>query len=255
MLIIQGKKDTSGEVTVSGSKNAALPIIAAALLVKHVRLTNVPDIADIHLFLEIVKSMGSKVTFEDNVLEMDNSNLSVENLAKNEFKHARATYYFLPVFLHLFGEADIPYPGGCNLGKRPVNHILRSIEKMGYQEHSDEQNIRFVGKPNDKNEDLHPYFSVGNTAILLLASIFRPGTTRLNLAAFEPHIINLIDFLRSAGANIAIRYDHTILVTGVKKLHDSIDFEVISDYLQSGTFMAIAALSARDHVDIHRARI
>jgi len=126
---------------------------------------------------------------------------------------------------------------------------------MGYKDECDDQNIRFSGKPNNENTDLHPYFSVGSTAILLLANVLRPGTTRLNLAAIEPHIINLIDFLRSAGANISLRYDHTIIVEGVTKLDTSIEFDVVSDYLQSGTFIAIGAMTADEHIDIHNARI
>lgn len=117
---IQGGYETAGEITVSGSKNAALPIIASTLFFQTAEIANVPDISDIHLMKEICESLGSVVSFQNNIWTINNAHLSLTNLKTPLFKKARATYYLIPPLLARFGEVDLLYPGGCSIGKRPI---------------------------------------------------------------------------------------------------------------------------------------
>ncbi|MBP8016630.1 UDP-N-acetylglucosamine 1-carboxyvinyltransferase, partial [Candidatus Gracilibacteria bacterium] len=120
MLKIVGGQKISGTVEISGSKNASLPIIAASLLLKKVKLNNMPRIGDVFTFLEIIKSLGIKVKFEKDVLELDNSGITLDGINSDLIKKIRAGILIIPSILHYFGEINIPYPGGCNIGKRPI---------------------------------------------------------------------------------------------------------------------------------------
>lgn len=126
---------------------------------------------------------------------------------------------------------------------------------MGYAFQEDGELLQFSGAGSDEDVTITAYFAVTATANLIMGAATRQGITAIELAAFEPHIFNLIDFLRHAGVSIDIRYDHTIIVHGTRELKTDIEFEVISDYLQSGTFAIIGALASKEYIDIHRARI
>lgn len=245
---------TSGEIWVSGSKNAALPMIASTLFFDTAELTNVPDISDVHLMKNIMESMGSKVLFQNNTFSVDNSQLSLSNLKQELFKKARATYYFIPPLLARFEEISLTYPGGCNLGKRPIDGIVKGLEKLGYTSSQEEEILSFTWKSHNQDITVNAYFSVGSTLVLLLAALKRNALTRIELAAYEPHVMNLIDVLRDAGADIALRYDHTIIIKSAE-LKKHLSGKVIWDYLVAGTFSVIAALTAKDSIDIHDARI
>jgi UDP-N-acetylglucosamine 1-carboxyvinyltransferase len=115
---------------VSGSKNAALPLIASTLFFEHAELTNVPDISDVHLLCDILTSLGSKITYKNHTFTIDNTHLSLENLNRDLFKKARATYYLIPPLLARFGEVSLMYPGGCSIGKRPIEGIVQGLQKL-----------------------------------------------------------------------------------------------------------------------------
>ena len=228
-------------------------MIASTLLFKHAKLTHVPDISDVHLMGEILTSLGAKITFENNTFTVDNTHLSLENLRTELFKKARATYYLIPPLLAKFGEVTLTYPGGCSIGKRPIEGIINGLEDLGYVSSQVDETLLFTGKTHEKDVTLNAYFSVGSTIVLLLTALNRKANTRIELAAYEPHVMNMVDMLRSAGANIALRYDHTIIVTPAP-LAESMETRVISDYIVSGTMAIIAALTAKEYVDIHDAR-
>lgn len=245
---------TRWEIWVSGSKNAALPLIASTLLFETAELTNVPDISDVHLMKDILESLGSKVSFEKNTFTIDNSALNLTNLRQELFKKARATYYLIPPLLSRFGEVSLTYPGGCSIGKRPIDGIVKGLENLGYASSQIDEILSFRGQSHADNTSVNAYFSVGSTIVLILAALGRTGTTTIELAAYEPHVMNVIELLREAGADIALRYDHTIIIkpTTLKK---HLTGKVISDYIVSGTLAIIGALTAEEYIDIHDARI
>ncbi len=245
---------TRWEIWVSGSKNAALPLIASTLLFETAELTNVPDISDVHLMKDILESLGSKVSFEKNTFTIDNSGLNLTNLRQELFKKARATYYLIPPLLSRFGEVSLTYPGGCSIGKRPIDGIVKGLEKLGYASSQIDELLSFHGQSHTDDTKVNAYFSVGSTIVLILAALGRTGTTTIELAAYEPHVMNVIELLREAGADIALRYDHTIIIKSTT-LKKHLTGKVISDYIVSGTLAIIGALTAEEYIDIHDARI
>lgn len=245
---------TQWEIRVSGSKNAALPLIASTLFFETAELTNVPDISDVHLMKEILESLGAIVSFEKNVFTVDNRKLSLSNLKQDLFKKARATYYLIPPLLSRFGEVSLAYPGGCSIGKRPIDGIVKGLEKLGYKNEQIDETLLFSGKSHAANIAVNAYFSVGTTIILILAALQRWAETRIELAAYEPHVMNLIELLNQAGANITLYYDHTIIVKPAS-LKSHLSGAVIGDYIVSGTLIIISALTAEDYIDIHDARL
>jgi UDP-N-acetylglucosamine 1-carboxyvinyltransferase len=245
---------TAGEITTSGSKNAALPLIASTLFFDHAELHNVPDISDIHLMIEIMESMGSIVKFEDHIFTIDNTNLSLTNLKTALFKKARATYYFIPPLLARFGEVSLLYPGWCSIGKRPIDWIIEGLGALGFKSAGEGEELSFKWTTTDKDVSVNAAFSVGTTIVMLLSALSRNWTTQIELAAYEPHVMNLIDVLRSVWAQIALRYDHTIIIKP-STLSKTLQGTVISDYIVSGTLAVIGALTAKEYIDIHKARI
>ncbi len=257
MFIVKWWNELSGEVTIWGSKNAVLPILAASLLVKwKTILTNVPVIGDVHTFLEILESLWVHTELSGTTLTLDTSHIEKKDFDDAKMKKIRASVLLLAPLLHHFWEVDIPSPGGCNLGKRPVDAHLNALQDIGYKVQQDEEgNIKIHGKSQSGDRTLNAAFGVTPTENILVANVLRKGVTTIKNAALEPHVMNLVDFLRTAGADISIRYDHTIIVEGVEELKELPPFAIVSDYIQSGTYMVIAALCAKDYIDIHHARI
>lgn len=256
MITIRGKKDLSGTVKIGGSKNAALPVIAASLLISgKTVLQNVPRIGDVFTFLEILDSLGVQVHFEKNRLSLDATVLKNSGFDTEKMKKIRVSLLLIAPLLERLGSIAIPTPGGCKLGKRPIDAHLKWLEKTGYNYQYDGENILLSGQKKSGNIDLNAGFWVTATENLLVANVLRPGKTTIYMAAIEPHVMNLIDFLRSAGANISIRYDNTIIIEGVETLQEVKDFSIVSDYIQSGTYIIIAVLSAKEYLDIENARI
>jgi len=249
-------KPLSGSVKISGSKNAALPILGAALLVNgKVTLHGMPKIGDVMTFLEIMKDVWVQYTFEWNTLHFDASDLKKDNLDIEKLKKIRASIFLLAPLLHFFGSISMPLPGGCVIGKRPVDDHINGLKRIGYSATMKEESIELDGSVEAWDRTINAGFSVSGTENLLVANVLRKGTTTIELAAIEPHVMNLIDFLRAAGANIKIRYNHTIIVEWVDSLSDGFEFTVVPDYIQSGTYMVIAALASEEYLDIENARI
>ncbi|MDD3120269.1 MAG: UDP-N-acetylglucosamine 1-carboxyvinyltransferase [Candidatus Gracilibacteria bacterium] len=255
MLKVAGGQTLSGEITISGSKNASLPIIAASLLFKKVTLKNIPHIGDVQTFLTLIESFGVKYSFDGNILKMDNSHIIAKNLDIGLIKKIRVGIFLLGALLPRFKELNIPYPGGCNIGKRSIDDHIKGFEALGFKNLSRGDNVYLKGKLKDGDVVLNAQFSVTATENLLIGSIIRNGKTTIKLAAIEPHVLNLIDFLNKGGAKITLLYDHTIIINGVKSLKEEIKFEVISDYIESGTFIVFGALAAKKYIDIKNARI
>ena len=255
MRQIHWPQKTSGIGEISGSKNAALPLIACGLFFKNFTLHNVPRIGDVLTFLEIIESLGVDVHFENNTLKMNTENMSLTNLNRPLIKKIRVGIFLFPALLKRFGELEIPYPGGCNIGKRPITEHLRAFEIFGYNGENSEENIRFSGKEGENDVILSAGFAVTATENAIMMAAFQPRKTTIHLAAIEPHVMNLIDVLKNIGVKIAVSYDHTIIIEGISEIPENTEATVISDYIESGTFVILGALSGNPSITVRNARI
>ncbi len=244
------------EVEISWSKNASLPIIAASLLLRKVTLHNVPRIWDVLTFLNIIESLWVKVDFTRNTLKMDSSWMSLEKFNKELINKIRVWIFLLPSILQKFWEIDIPFPGWCNIWKRPIDEHIKWLVKLGYKNEDWMEKVHLSGSMEAWEKELIiDWFSVTATENLIIASVLRPWKTVLRLWAIEPHVINLIDFFNKAWAKIKLDYDHTINIEWVEKLADEIDFSICSDYIEAWTFMVLWALTSKEYIDIKNACI
>ena len=240
MLKISGPQSLSGNVRISGSKNAALPLIACGLFFDTFTLENVPHIGDVLTFLSIIESLGVKIDFRDNgTLMMDTRSMNIHALDREKIKKIRVGIFLFPALLKRFGGLEIPYPGGCNIGKRPIDEHLRAFSEYGYENMGEGENIAFQGEDHGKNLTLRGNFAVTATENMIMMAAFRKGKTIIELGAIEPHVICLIDFLKSIGVMIHINYNHTITIEGIEEIPDSAEWKVISDYIESGTFIVL----------------
>ncbi len=257
MYKINWKKELSGTITIWWSKNAVLPIIAASLLVKwKTTLTNVPEIWDVFTFLDIIREIWVKVDFKNHILKLDSTELKHTDFDLEKMKKIRVSILLLAPLLYRLAKISIPSPGWCMIWKRPIDDHIKWLENIWYKSNLSPKKITLEWKTKAWNLEISAWFWVTVTENLLVANVLREGTTTIKLAAIEPHVMNLIDFLRKAWADISIRYDHTIIIKWVKKLKNSIDnFEIISDYIQSGSYMVIWALCSKDYITIKNARI
>lgn len=256
MLVIKWWKKLSWNVKISGSKNACLPIIAASLLIKwKVTLTNVPKIGDVYTFLNILEWIWVKYTFKKNTLDIDSSELKESDFDLEKIKKIRASILLLSPLLQRIWKISIPTPGWCNLWKRSIESHLSWLKDIGYSLKEKKDLLFLKWKFDSWDIEINTWFWVTSTENLIVANVLRAWITTIKLAALEPHVMNLIDFLRKAWANISIRYDHTIIINWVKELNSDFDFEIISDYIQSGTYMIIWALASKDFITIENARI
>lgn len=263
-FLINGGKKLQGTVKVSGSKNASLPILCAALLnTEPVILHNVPDISDIHALLKIFEELGVKCEFENQTLKIDASNLTqpfstLENardnllnadlqqgrgpkdISENLISSMRAAILLLGPLLARCKEVNIPFPGGCVLGKRSIFAHTYALEKLGAKIINQEQKIHLT-LPKSTNANITmPELSVTATENALMLAVLTPGLTEIRLAAMEPHVQDLCDFLVKMGAKIEGIGTHFLRIEGVENLH-SAEHSITGDYLEAGTF-AIAAL-------------
>lgn len=255
MLSLSGPQKISGEVQISGSKNAALPLIACGLFFENFTLHNVPRIGDVFTFLDIIRSLGVEVNFEKNTLTMNTKNLSIHNLNRDLIKKIRVGIFLFPALLKRLGELQIPYPGGCNIGKRPITEHLEAFEVFGYSGTAVDECIHFSGKNAGKNTELSVGFAVTATENAIMMAAFEPISTTIRLAAIEPHVMNLINFLRSIGVDIQVHFDHTITIVGLSHIPKIAEATTIADYIESGTFLILGSLCAEPSLTIHNARI
>lgn len=256
MLVVKWQKELSGQVRVSWSKNAALPILWASLLIKwKVKLNRVPKIWDVNTFLDILSGIWVKYNWEGTSLNLDTSNITNENLNFEKIKKIRSSIFLLSPLLYHFWDIKIPFPGGCSIGKRPIDAHLNWLEAIWYDYKFDWEEIVLKWELKSGNKELNASFWVSSTENLLVANVLRPGTTTIRNAANEPHVMNLVDFLRKAWADIKLRYNHEIIITWVDSLSNEMDFDIVTDYIESGTYMVIWALASKEYIDIVDARI
>ena len=238
-----------GDVYISGSKNAALPCICAALLTKEkVRLKNVPDIDDINNLLLIIKSIGVKVTKADDSILIDAK--KVRSKVVNELvSKLRGSYYLMGSLIARRKKMEIIYPGGCNIGLRPIDLHLQGFKTIGCLVKDAKEKIEII-KENEKNGKItFPVSSMGATINLILAATIGKSITEIINPSLEPEVYCVIDMLNKMGANIKITQDK-IIVEGVKKLKGVTHF-IMYDRIEAGSYLFLAGAVPHSKVTIH----
>ena len=242
--MIRGGRELFGEVTVSGAKNAAVAIIPAALLVDGVcRIENIPQISDVTLFFSILEELGAKVrVLNRHAIEIDCHAIHSTRPSYDLARRIRASYYLLGALLGRFGQATVAMPGGCNFGVRPIDQHIKGFTTMGADVsveggfiHTAAKNGRLVGAPVYLD-----VVSVGATMNIMMAAVLANGTTTIENAAKEPHIVDLANFLNSMGADIKGAGTDSIKIRGVEKLTGG-SYCIIPDQIEAGTYMAAVA--------------
>lgn len=242
-ILINGGNFLYGSVEISGMKNAALPVIYATILANDVCiLENIPSVSDVTLSLEILADMGARVRrINSTSVEIDTTGLAPVSPDADLVSRIRASTYLLGACLGRFGKASVPYPGGCDIGPRPLNFHMEAFKKLGAAVSND--NGMFVANAPDglKGSMISLEIpSVGATVNSILAAVFASGTTIIHNAAREPHIIDLAGFLNNCGADIRGAGTNVIKVVGVKSLHGT-SYKILPDMIEAGTYMVAAA--------------
>lgn len=243
-FIVQGGVPLQGQVRVGGSKNAALPILAASLLTDEpVTLTNVPDIADLATMEHLLHFLGVET-------DRDGDRLTVRAraVANVEIEHElvsklRASILLLAPLLVRNGEVRLAYPGGCVLGKRPVDAHLLALQALGAKNLDGADLLHLKADHLVGTDFTMTEASVTATENAIMASVLARGNTTIRLAASEPHVQDLCHFLNAMGAKIAGIGTHTLTIEGVKKLHGGVTHRITSDYLEAGTLVLAAAIT------------
>ncbi len=243
-FVVDGGVQLKGEVSVSGSKNAALAIIPATLLASGpCVLGNLPDISDVDLSFQILESMGAKVKRKDkHTVEIDTTSVNCTEVPFEFAMKMRASYYYLGALLARFKEAHVAMPGGCNFGVRPINLHLKGFNSLGAEYEVVGGIIRLKASQLNGSKIYFDVVSVGATINILLAATKAQGITIIENAAKEPHIVDLANFLNSTGANIIGAGTNVIKIKGVSELNFS-SYNIIPDQIEAGTYMAMAGVT------------
>ena len=245
--IIKGGSPLVGEVEIGGAKNAALAILAAAIMTDEtVTIDNLPDVNDINVLLEAISGIGACVQRIDrHTVRINGSGVGDFSIEYDYIKKIRASYYLLGALLGKYHRAEVALPGGCNIGSRPIDQHLKGFRALGAEVEIEHGKIvaeaeRLVGR--------HFYFdvvSVGATINVMMAAAMAEGTTIMENVAKEPHVVDVANFLNSMGANIRGAGTDVIKIKGVEKLHKA-NYSIIPDQIEAGTFMFAAAATKGD---------
>ena len=242
-IIIKGGNKLNGEVKISGSKNASLPIIAASILSgKKTILFNVPDIHDTQVTLKILRYLGCKVYKNHDRIEINSKYIDKMEVPESLMREMRSTVILAGALLGRFREVTFSYPGGCDIGARPIDLHLKSFKKLGI---NIAEEYGFIRCSCDKivGADIDLDFpSVGATENIILASVFAQGKTSITNAAREPEIVDLVNILNKMGARISGEGTNVIEIEGVTKLHE-VKYRVMPDRIEAGTFLCAGAMA------------
>ena len=245
--VIKGGNPLVGEVEIGGAKNAALAILAAAVMTDEpVLVENMPDVRDTNVMLQAMESIGVKVERVDrHTVRIIAKNVKGHVIEDDYIKKIRASYYLIGALLGKYKEAEVSLPGGCNIGSRPIDQHLKGFRALGAK--VDIAHGMIIAKA-DELKGNHIYLdvvSVGATINVMLASIMAEGITIIENAAKEPHVVDVANFLNSMGANIKGAGTDVIRVRGVERLHGT-EYAIIPDQIEAGTFMFAAAVTKGD---------
>ena len=247
-LVITGGTPLKGEVTISGAKNAAVAILPAALLINGTcTINNLPNISDVKIYCEILENLGAKIHWNStNELTIDTRNIDTTEAPLDLTSKFRASYYLLGSLLSRKGSATVGMPGGCNLGARPIDQHIKGFEALGANVDIGQGKIIAKAKKLKGASIYMDITSVGATINVMLASVLAEGTTTIDNAAKEPHIVDVANFLNSMGADIRGAGTDVIKINGVKELSKEGTYSVVPDQIETGTFMLAAVASKGD---------
>ncbi len=242
--IVKGGKPLQGEVPISGAKNAAVAILPAALLVNGTcRIENIPQISDVSLIFDILADLGAEVrTINPHAVEINCEHIRSTRTPYELARKIRASYYMIGALLSRFGRAEVPMPGGCNFGVRPIDQHIKGFTAMGAEVTIESGFIhaRAEGGHLHGAQVYLDVVSVGATMNVMLAAVLADGNTVIENAAKEPHIVDLANFLNSMGADIRGAGTDVIKVRGVPQLRGG-SYSIIPDQIEAGTYMAAVA--------------
>lgn len=247
-LIVTGKKAIHGEVTISGAKNAVLPIIVGALLAEDITvLHDVPKLSDVATIKEVLEILGAKITFENHTMTIDSRDLNNWDAPYNYVQKMRASVLIMGPLLARLGKAKISMPGGCAIGTRPIDLHLKGLEALGadIQINHGDMNAVVPGGKLKGNRIYLDFPSVGATEHIMMAATTAEGTTVIENAAEEPEIVDLANFLNSMGANVRGAGTNVIKIEGVEQLHGT-TYTIIPDRIEAGSYMIAAAITGGD---------
>ena len=245
--VIKGGNPLVGEVDIAGAKNAALAILSAAIMTDEtILIENLPDVRDINVLLEAISEIGAQVErIDKSTVKINGSTIGNLSVDYEFIKKIRASYYLLGALLGKYKHAEVPLPGGCNIGSRPIDQHLKGFRALGAD--VDICHGAIVAKA----ENLHgshiflDVVSVGATINIMMAASMATGRTIIENAAREPHVVDVANFLNSMGANIKGAGTDVIRIRGVEKLHRT-EYSIIPDQIEAGTFMFAAAATRGD---------
>lgn len=245
-IIIEGQKELSGTITISGAKNSAVALIPAAILCdEETTIYNVPEISDRDALIEIMELLNAKVSVNKDTLRIDTRYVKNCRIEEELSGRLRASYYFMGALLGRNKSVEIAFPGGCKIGARKINYHLKGFEALGAT--IEEKNDFYIIKAEKlKGTKIYLDFaSVGATINIMYAAVKAEGTTIIHNAAKEPEIVNIATFLNNMGAKIKGAGTSKITIEGVKYLHKAM-IEVIPDRIEAGTYIIIGSLLGKN---------
>ena len=247
-LVITGGTPLKGEVTISGAKNAAVAILPATLLIDGVcTIDNLPNISDVKISCEILEKLGAKITWNnENEITIDTRNIYCTQAPLDMTRKFRASYYLIGSLLGRCKNVEVGLPGGCNLGARPIDQHIKGFEALGATVDVEQGKIMAKAKKLTGTSVYLDVVSVGATINVMLSAVLAEGTTTIDNAAKEPHIVDVANFLNTMGADIRGAGTDVIKINGVKKLNGNAHYSIVPDQIEAGTFMLAAVASKGD---------
>ncbi|MDO5100092.1 MAG: UDP-N-acetylglucosamine 1-carboxyvinyltransferase [Eubacteriales bacterium] len=245
--VIKGGNPLVGEVEIGGAKNAALPILAAAIMADEpVRIENLPDVNDVNVLIEAIDKIGATVQRIDrSVVVIDGSTIGDSCVDYEFIKKIRASYYLLGALLGKYKKAQVPLPGGCNIGVRPIDQHIKGFESLGAKVSIQNGVIQAQAEELVGSHIYLDKVSVGATINVMMVAAMAKGKTTIENCAREPHIVDVANFLGCLGADIRGAGTDVIRIRGVERFHKG-EYSIIPDQIEAGTFMMAAAISGGD---------
>ncbi len=242
-FIIEGINNLEGIVEIGGSKNAALPIIASTVIVgREYIIENIPDIEDVRMMFEILSSMGCKTQYDNGIALIDTRNLNTHSVPENLVKKIRSSIILMGAILSRTGNVEIAFPGGCEIGLRPIDLHLKGLRKLGVEIH-EKKGILYGSVNNPMGCEIQlDYPSVGATENIMLFAVGASGNTTIYNSAKEPEIVDLQNFLNKCGFSVKGAGTGTITIEGKKvEEKDTLEYKIISDRIEAGTYLSAAS--------------
>ena len=247
-LVVTGPTPLKGEVIINGAKNAAVAILPATLLIDGTcTIENLPNISDVKISCEILEKLGAKINWIDkHTITVDSRNIITTQAPLDLTRKFRASYYIIGAMLSRMGEVEVGMPGGCKLGARPIDQHIKGFEALGAEVTVEKGTIHAKANNLTGNSVYMDIVSVGATINVMLSAVLAKGTTVIDNAAKEPHIVDVANFLNTLGADIRGAGTDVIKINGVEKLHGNATYSVVPDQIEAGTFMLAAVASKGD---------